>query len=47
MEGDQPDKFSDHRHCDSEDTMFLIYHETSRDHMFKGLCGFMSGSPSQ
>ena len=32
------DKLSDHKHCDCGDTMALICHVTSRDHMF------MSGS---
>ena len=27
--------------------MFLISHMTSREHMFKGLCGFMAGGPSR
>ena len=25
--------------------MYLIYHVTSREHMLKGLCDFMGGSP--
>ena len=39
-----PDKFCDHKHCDSGD-MFLICHVTSREHMFKGLCEFMGEAP--
>ena len=27
--------------------MFLICHMTSREHMFKGICEFMGGNPSQ
>ena len=27
--------------------MFLICHVIAKDHVFKGLCDFMSGSPSQ
>ena len=27
--------------------MFLIYHVTSEEHMFKGLCEFMDGRPTQ
>ena len=34
------------RYCDSEDLMFLIYHLTLRDHMFKRLCDFMGGNPT-
>ena len=41
-----PDKPGNHKHCDSGH-MFIIYHATSRDHMFKKLCGFMGGNPSQ
>ena len=40
-----PNKFCDHRHCNSED-MFLICHLTWPDHMFKGSCEFMGGSPT-
>ena len=39
-----PDKFGDRKHCDIGD-MFLICQLTSRDHMFKGLCEPMGGSP--
>ena len=42
-----PGKFGDHGHCDSEDIMFLICYMTSGNCMFKGLCEFMGGSPSQ
>ena len=41
-----PDKFSDHRFYESGDLMFSICHVTSHDHMLKGLCVFMGGSPS-
>ena len=37
----------EHRHYDSGDIVFLIYHVTSREHMFKGLCECMGGIPSQ
>ena len=40
-----PNKFGDHRHCGNGDLMFLICHMTSRDHMLKGLYGFIGGSP--
>ena len=40
-------KSCDRKHCDGEDIMFLICHMTSREHMFEGLCEFMSGSPSR
>ena len=30
--------FGGHRYCGSGDTMFLTYHLTYRDHMFKELC---------
>ena len=36
----------EHRHYDSADTVFLICHVTSREHMFKWLCEFMDGSSS-
>ena len=35
----------DHRHCDIRD-VFLICLLISPDNMFKGVCGFMGGSPS-
>ena len=37
------DKSCGHKHCDGGD-MFLICHVASCEHMFKGLCEFMSGS---
>ena len=40
-----PGNSCDHKHCDSDDAMFLICHLTSREH--KGLCKFMGGSPLQ
>ena len=40
-----PDKSCDHGHYDSGDIVFLICHVTSREHMFKGLCEFVGGSP--
>ena len=40
-----PDKFGDHRHCDTGDAMFLMCHVISCDHMFTGLYKVMSGSP--
>ena len=42
--GQHPDRFGDHMHCDIGDIMLLICHETSSDHMFKGLCELMNGS---
>ena len=39
-----PDKFCDHKHCDREDIMLLIYHVTSLEQMFKELYEFMSTS---
>ena len=39
------DKSCEHKDCDGGDIMILICHVTSREHMFKGLCGFMGGSP--
>ena len=42
----QPDKSYDHKHCDSEELMFLIGHVTSRQHMLKRLYEFMGGNPS-
>ena len=38
-----PDKSCGHKHCDN----VLIYHVTSREHMFKELCEFMNGSHSR
>ena len=34
-------RFGGHRHCGSEDITFLIYHWTSRDHVFKELYDFL------
>ena len=36
-----PARFGSHRYCGSGYKMFLIYHVTSCDHMFKGLCDLM------
>ena len=41
-----PDRSCDHTHCDAGH-LFLICHVTSREHIFKGLCEFVDGSPSQ
>ena len=41
-----PDKSCDHKHCDSEGIMFLIFHVTFREHMFKDLYEFIGGSHS-
>ena len=35
-------RFGVYRHCNSGDMIFLIYCVTSRDHVFKGLCDFIS-----
>ena len=40
-----PAKFVGHRHCDSGDGMFLIFQVISQDHVIKGSCVFMGGSP--
>ena len=37
----------DHRHLDSEDIIFSIFHVNSCDCMFKGLCKFMGESLSR
>ena len=42
-----PGKCCEHRHCDSGDIVFLNYHVTSREDMFKGLCEFMGGCLSR
>ena len=42
-----PDKFCDHKHCDSGNIMSSICHVTSNEHMFKGLCKFMGRSSSR
>ena len=36
-----PARFGSHRYCGSGDKMFLIYHMTSCDQLFKGLCDLM------
>ena len=41
------DKFGHHRHCDSGNLMFLIFHVTSCDYKFKRLCEVLDGGPSQ
>ena len=46
MDSPLPPKFNDHRHCGSEDVTFVIFHVTSRKHLFKGLCDSMARSPS-
>ena len=39
-------KSYDHKHWDSGDVVFLIFHVTSIEDIFKGLCKFMGGNPS-
>ena len=39
-----PEKSCENEHCDSEDKIFLIFHVTSREHMFKWLCEVIGGS---
>ena len=41
-----PGKFCEHKNGDSGYIIFIICHATYRDHIFKGMCEFMSGSPS-
>ena len=41
------DKSCDHKHCDGEYIMFLIFHVTSREYMFKGLWELVGRSPSR
>ena len=41
----QSARLGDHRHCGSVD-MFIIYHVTSCDRVFKGFCDFISGHRS-
>ena len=36
-----PARFGSHRYCGSGTKMFLIYHITSYNHVFKGLCDGM------
>ena len=40
-----PEKFEDHRHCDSGNLVLLICHMTSRDLMFNWFCYFIDGNP--
>ena len=40
-------KSCEHEHYGSGDMVFLIRQVTALKHMFKGLCKFMGGSPSQ
>ena len=40
-----PDKFSDNRFCDSGDSMFLICHVNSCDHMVNRFCVFVGEAP--
>ena len=40
-----PDKSCDLKDCDGGN-IYLICDVTSREHIFKGLCEFMSGTPS-
>ena len=40
-----PHKFSDHRFCDSGDSMFLICHVNSCDHMVNRFCVFVGEAP--
>ena len=44
---DHADKYCGHEHYDVGDIVFLVCHVTSRKHMIKGLCEFMSGNPSR
>ena len=37
--------FGKHRHCYTGDLTILICHVTSSNHIFKGSCKFMDGSP--
>ena len=43
---DYAHKYCDHKQCEGGD-MFLVCHVTFCEHMFKGLCEFMSGKPSE
>ena len=39
-----PARFGGHIYCGGGGKMFLLYHVTSRDHVFKGLCDLMDWS---
>ena len=41
-----PGKSCGQRSCKRGDIMFLIWHVTSHDHMFRGLCDFIGGNKS-
>lgn len=41
----QPDKFDGNGYYDKLDLILLIFHVMSKDHVFKGLCNVISGSP--
>ena len=41
-----PARFGDHRHCGGGN-IFLIYQDTSHDHVFKVFCDFIGRSSSQ
>ena len=38
-------KLGDHRHCGCGDIMILVCHVISQDHVIKGSCDLMNGSP--
>ena len=40
------DRSCDHTHCDGGD-MFFICHVTSREHILRGLCEYISGNSSR
>ena len=39
------DMSRDHKHCDGADIVFLVCYVTFREHMFKGLFGFIEWKP--
>ena len=41
-----PAKFGGHSHCGSGDIMVLVCHVIPQDHVMKGSCDFIVGSPS-
>ena len=40
-------KFIGHRYCESGDSMFIVCHMTSGDHVYRELYNFVGGNPSQ
>ena len=42
MDFNHPARLGCHKYCGRGDQFFLIYHVTSGDHVFKGLCGLIS-----